>query len=515
MIASLRGLAVLAGIAVLLFVAVLVAGGHTTAPVDHSIAPRFRAEQVTSILWGRGDLKGPGFTRKGDRWVDDHGIPANPAAIDAIFTAFRGGRWHRTRVAAPRDDREAHEDRWITVGDTTFSLGERLAGTGQVWLRRGQEELLVDGWVASALFPGPLDLQIRTPLDCAAAKSITADIADGHARIEGARLLEPRVLWLDSRVLDWLYDACSRIEIVSLEDGKRTQRGLHIALAGGAPAELTEVGTCTQGRVLVDTSVGSGCVDADRLRSLHDATEEAIRTAHGPIDLRPLPIKPVKLTLQDGSVLTLTGTPRLGDSDADPDRVRELVAALTARGEAAIERPATKPTGRIVAVDPAGIEVTLELLGDRLMARAGEAGAIRVRPADWEVITRPSAALRDATRWREEPTTIAAVSVDGVVYKRGAVLGEWTREPAGAVDTALVEALVETLATVKAPAGPPPASIAHRVKLTIAPPAGAPVTLTLELGAPTQTGCPGRVDGAAALLPLPLCTAALALASSR
>lgn len=515
MIASLRGLAALAGSALVLLVLALVTARREAQPVDHSLLPGIRADQVTAILWGHGDLKGPGYERKGNQWVDDHGVPANPAAIDAILTALRAGRWHRIRTAPHEDDQEAHGDPWITVGDRMLFLRPRLPGTDQVWLRRGRQELLVDGWIASALFPDPLALQIRTPLDCASATTITAEITGGRVRITGTRLIEPRPLWIDPAARDAIDDACSRVEIVSLEPGQRTQPGMHIALEGGERAHLTVDGTCAQGRMLVDTSVGPGCVDAAPLDALGDALRALLATAPGPIEQRPLPIKPAKLTLQDGRVLALTGTPRLGGSDADPDRVRELVAALTARGEAAIERPATKPMGRIVAVDSAGIEVTLELLGDRLIARAGEPGAIRVHAADWNIITRPTATLRDATRWHEDPTTIAAVALDGVTYKRGAVLGEWMREPAGTVDTALVDALVETLATVKAPAAAGQAAIAHRLKVTLAPPAGAPVTHTLELGAPTATGCPGRVDGTPALVPLPLCTAALALASSR
>ncbi len=317
-------------------------------------------------------------------------------------------------------------------------------------------------------------------------------------------------LWLDERVLEALYEACAKIEIVSLEPGQRAAAsGLQLRTDGGG--ELTQLGVCYGGRILVDTSAGAGCIDARALQNLDTALHALVATPYGPIDLRPLPLVPATLTLRDGTVLDLS-RPRIGDADVDRERLHELVAALSARGESAIPLPTTKPTGTITAVDRAGTQVVLDLY-DRVIARRGEQGAIQVSAANWTTITRPTAALRDPTRWREDPTTISSVAVDNVTYKRGAVLGEWTRAPAGKVDPHLVDALVESLATVRAPAGAPPATITHRLRVTITPPAGSPTTHTLELGTPTDAGCAGRVDGTAVLLPLPLCTAAVALAS--
>jgi hypothetical protein len=83
------------------------------------------------------------------------------------------------------------------------------------------------------------------------------------------------------------------------------------------------------------------------------------------------------------------------------------------------------------------------------------------------------------------------------------VLGEWSGQ------SALVDALAQTLAVVRASAGPPPAAIAHRIDVTFTPPAGAPTTQHIELG----PGCAGRIDGAPVVVPLPLCTAATAVAA--
>jgi hypothetical protein len=339
---------------------------------------------------------------------------------------------------------------------------------------------------------------------------------DASVRIAGNHLLQPRDMWLDEHALRALGDACAAIETLPIDGQRDNKPGLRVTVASAEPGELIQVGTCASGRVFVDSGIGPGCVDAAALRTLEDALRTLAAAPLDALDLRPLPVDPDKLVLQDGTVLGLGNAPRLGDADADPERVRELVRALTTRGEAAVPRPAGKPSATITATDRAGTQVALELFDQgHLIARAGEPGAIRVRDAEWKVITRPAAALRDTVRWREDATTISAVTVDNVTYKRGAVLGEWTREPAGKVDAALVEALVETLATVRAPVGPAPTAIAHRLRVTITPPAGQPTTHTLELAAPSGQGCAGRVDGQPAMLPLPLCTAAVALASSR
>ncbi|HEY5946691.1 MAG TPA: hypothetical protein VIV40_14410, partial [Kofleriaceae bacterium] len=335
MIATTRGLIVLAALAAVLLVVVLVGGPRRSGPVDHSIAPGFDEKQVTAIDFGRGQPAADHVRRVGNDWrIDDHTL-ADPAVIDAVFTALRGGRWHRrTNRSAIDKLRVEHGRPSITVGRLTLEIGPHLAGTDQTWIFRGDDALLVDNWVANALVPDPLALRLRHPIDCASAKVITATTIDGAIRIEGTRLVEPRALWIDDRWMRWLTEACANLEIVSLDGHADGRKGLHIVGSG----EVTEVGGCANGGVFVETSAGAGCMKVDALRNLYDALHEIVHTAHGPIDLRPLPIEPAKLTLQDGSVVELSGRPRIGDSDADPDRVRELIGALSARGETAIER---------------------------------------------------------------------------------------------------------------------------------------------------------------------------------
>ncbi len=508
MIATGRGLAVLAAIAAALVALRLGLGTRDHAPVDRALAPGFDAAEVAELHFMAGQW-GYSIKRVGDVWrFTDSSALVDPAALDAVLTALRGARWHR-RADASAAGITAHDSHHaIRFGGTTLAIGDELPGTAQRWIVRDGVAYLVDSWVATALDPDPLALHVRHPLACGPGQPITARTAEGPLRVEAGQLASTQV-WLDERALARLADACAGVEIVALGPGTRGGGpGLHVAAAG----ELTEAGTCPDGRSFVETSSGAGCVEAAALRELRAALHAL--TLADAIDRRPLPIDPDQLVLADGTVLHLGSAPRIGDEAADPDRVRELVAALTTRGTTVVERPGGAPRATVTARDRAGTEVTLELW-DHVIARAGEPAAIRVEPAAWQTITRPSRALRDPTRWHEDPITISALTVDGVRYQRGAVLGEWTRAPAGPLDPALVDALAEALASVRAPAGPPPRAIAHHVALTITPPVGPPQTHALALAAPTGVGCAARVDQTPVVLPLPLCTAVIAVASSR
>jgi hypothetical protein len=129
------------------------------------------------------------------------------------------------------------------------------------------------------------------------------------------------------------------------------------------------------------------------------------------------------------------------------------------------------------------------------------------------LLVRPSNELRDRTLWIEEPTTITSLRMDGVVYQRGAVIGEWARQPAGSADASALEALVAAVAAPRAlgflDAAPP---VVHRLTIATTPPVGRPAAHELELGAPRAAGCPARADGEAILLPAALCARIAALA---
>ncbi len=497
MIATRRGLAILAAVAVALLALSFVAGRGSHGPVDRSLLPGFDERKVSELVFERRDATSIRVVRTDAGWHwKNTGAAADPSTIDAALSALRGGVWHRKAPARTAGPARA----LVIVDGHTLGIANELPGTGQTWIVRGDDALLVDNWVATALAPEPLALRVRQPLAC--TNHVSAVTANETVRIEGSHLVEPRAMWLDERWLRSLADACAAVEIVALDGTRDERKGLKIVGDG----QLAEVGTCDGGRVLVDTSSGHGCVEAARLRALADLLRDPAP------DPRPLPIDPATLTLQDGTVLDVAAK-RIGDTDADPDHVRELITALQTRGLATKPRPTTKPRATITAVDKTGAQVVLELF-DRQIARRDEPAAIDIAPDAWATIARPASALRDATRWREDPTTISSLTLDNVTYKRGAVLGEWTREPAGTLEPALVDALVESVATLRAPTAPPPASIAHRLRITITPPAGAPITHAIDFAAPTEQGCAARVDSAPMQLPLAVCTAALALASA-
>ncbi|HET9990489.1 MAG TPA: hypothetical protein VFQ65_18290, partial [Kofleriaceae bacterium] len=142
----------------------------------------------------------------------------------------------------------------------------------------------------------------------------------------------------------------------------------------------------------------------------------------------------------------------------------------------------------------------------------GEAVALRITPGAGAILGRPASALLDTERWAEEPSTITALVLDGITYRRGAVLGEWSREPAGPLDPALVEALAQAAAKVRAPARTGVAVTPHHLRITFAPPVGGAVTRELALGAPSPSGCPAMLGSEPVTAPLALCTAVAALA---
>jgi hypothetical protein len=252
-IATARGLAILAGIAALLVAVLLIASPRDARPIDRSLVPGFDPTKVSALSVSQGHAAPIAISRVGSEWRIEHppGV-ADPAAIDAIFTALRGGRWHRrasARAAGITKGTSPHGPRGLTFDGTTLSVGSTVPGTGQTWIvresSRGQDAVLVDSWIATALTPTALALRVRHPIECGSATSITATTPDGAVRIEGARLVEPRALWLDERMLRALGDACAQIEIVSLDGRVGGAPGLTIAADG---SKLSQSGTCTDNR---------------------------------------------------------------------------------------------------------------------------------------------------------------------------------------------------------------------------------------------------------------------------
>lgn len=532
MIGSWRGFAVAAALAVVLWAIVGIDAARAPGVVDRTLVPGLDLARISELIWQRTGEPARRVVRSGERWMlaaagpTGAAVPADPAAIGEVLAALRGGRWHRRGPALPVDATLT-----VVAGDARHVLGlaAPIAGTEQRWLVVDGHGAVVDRWIARALDRDPLRLQIGRPLaEAAAALAVTIRAPDaGVLRLVGSprRMVQPIALWLRPELADELERALRAIVVVRamvrIPDGASGAHGLAIELAatgGRDPVSVVLGGACPGAPELVAASgsAGDGCVE----RAAADAAWRAVarlRAGSGElVERRPIPFEPHRITLGDGAVLALA-PPRLGEAAADPVRVAELLAALAAPAEVAA-LPAGPPSGQLVVADRASTAVTLDLYPGRVLVRRGEPVALAPAPGAWALLGRASRELRDRTLWREEPTTIARIDVDGVRYQRGSVIGAWTREPAGAVDATRVEALATRLAAPEAlgwldAAARARFAAAHRVTLTVAPPAGPPIVHALELGAPGPAGCPVRAGGQAAVLPAALCRELAALAA--
>jgi len=511
-IASLRGLVVLVAIAIALCVVFMVS------------APQRRLD--TGFLWldSWGEPSSLAWTESGKEQVivrraDARGaeistwmvsaeprpVPADPATIDAVLSALRAAKWHRSAdatVAGPMQ-RELH------VGDNySLGLGGELPGAAQTWLISGKRALLFDSWVVRALFPEPLALRVRHPLAAAAA----ADVIEGpnSVRLHGRFQDRPVIRWLAEAPFTELTDAIAAIEIVALDSSaKLVDSTRAISLSPGG-AYVQEAGICEGNRVRVQTSVGNGCVERavwDRALAACAALEREEPTF---VDRRPVPFTPTQIDFANGKHLVLGQSPKLDSEPANPAGVAALLAALGEPAEV-VPRPTGKPRASLT-VWAKGIKLELDVFG-AVIARHDESFALRPLPSVIATVG-DLAALENPLRWHEDAHTLTAIKIDGITYKSGDVIGEWTREPAGAIDNAIVSAAAEALATVRAPKGPlKPKMMFHHLTLTFTPPVGSPMTHQLEVGQPHPDGCPATVDGAPIRMPAEMCTAIAALAA--
>ncbi|MEO6776190.1 MAG: hypothetical protein ABI467_24770, partial [Kofleriaceae bacterium] len=291
-------------------------------------------------------------------------------------------------------------------------------------------------------------------------------------------------------------------------------------------------GACARPEQIAITVDGTGaCVTSAAWATARAAIDALLRPAADTVDRRPagFPIDHIGLT---GATLSLVHRPTLvvdptarpsGSAasppghaglarPADPDRVDELVRALAEPG-APVAVPAVAPAFTLSIVPVRGEPIALDVFPDAVHRR-GEAIALRITPAARAILGRPASVLLDPERWAEEPSTITTLVLDGVTYRRGAVLGEWSRSPGPEApgDAALVEALAQAAAQLNAPARTGAAPTPHHLQITFAPPVGATVTRELALGAPAAGGCPALLGSEPVTAPLELCTAVAALA---
>ncbi|MDX2091830.1 MAG: hypothetical protein SFX73_28470 [Kofleriaceae bacterium] len=517
MIATRRGLAILAVVNLLLLSLFVVDRRDAPGLVDRALVAGLDVASVTALRWDDGGKPVLGIARQSPGEGAEEATPwrftapaygdVEAAAIANLLATLRGARWHRRDAAAAAGPHP--RSLVITAGghDHVLAFGRVLDGGEQVWLVSGDDAILVDAWVARALDPGALGLVIRRPFEGAAR----APIVVGDRHLDGApRRLQPSGVIVAASVAAELEQA---LEALALERLVATPVPVPDALVLGVGGVRGKLGGACPGApalVQLETSIVSGCVAA--------AAADRVRTAATPltttevVEPRLVPVTPTRIVLADGGVLDLQKRALVDGAAADASRVAELLAVLAAPTERIADRRFDKPRGTIT-VDYAGGRLVLSLFADGLVRRNSEPHLFQLTDAAWAILGRPAGELRDLALWAEDPTTLARIDIDAITYQRGLVVGEWTRLPSGTADARAVERLAAQLAAPRAQAADAPTfTPRHRVTITVSPPAGPPSSHTLELGALTPKGCPARANGVRVLLDRALCTAIIALA---
>jgi len=523
-IASRRGVLVLVAIAVMLVAALARALMRPRPePVDRSIAPGLDADRVTVLAWEYSSLPAVTVRRsENGAWAwESSGIraAADMSSVRDVLAALRAGRWHRRAEVHAAGELRARLTVETGVASRTFGIGLPLEGTEQQWIVAGDDALLVDRWIARALEPDPLALRVRRPIESAAAQpDLSIWRGTVARRLEGTprRLTMPRdataplVVLPKAELLVRLDRALEALEIVRLS---RPARDEDVTLRVRSKVSVGVAPVCPDEPALawMASDAGNGCIE----RAVFDELTAAALAFEQPlldlVEPRPVPFDVDAVTLIDGKVLELSRGPQIDSRRADAEGVARLLAALGAQAQVSpdIEGPVM---GQIRLAVRGGGAIELELLGEGRLRRRGEPVVLRLAPAAYAALNHRAVDLADRSVWSEEPTTITELAIDGVSYRRGTVVGEWSRTPPGPVDGARVEAVIAALARVER--SPDVASLGkrHDVAIVVTPPAGASVRHELAVGAPRQGGCPAYAGEATVILSPPVCASIAALA---
>ncbi len=480
-IASRRGLAALLAIAMLL--GVLLLRDLRRAPPaleDRALVTGLDPNYITAMTWDRSPLPAVTVSGTGTDWTwtsNTFTAHADARVVRDVLAALRAGRWQRTGKVAAAGKLRAQLS--VTIGTNTrvIGIGEALPGTEQTWLVVGDRALLVDSWVARALDPDPLALRERRPVpELSHGVKFIVSTETETARFEGQprRQLQPRILLVRPELVAELERALESIEIVRLS---RPPEDSTPTVSLELPMAVRVSPTCLDDHALawLASDLGDGCIP----RATYDAIIAATHALLGPpqavADPRPLPAELETIVLADRRVLELDRVPSIDGKPADSEAVIDLLAVLAAPADIV---PAPKPMterGRLLLAIKGGATVTLVLFENNLVRREGEPIALRLSNIAYNRLLRGAPAYADKSVWNEEPTTVTSLVIDGITYTRGAVIGEWTRAPAGAFDPARVEAVVAALSAPRRTADVESMNITHRVTLTVTPPVGAPV----------------------------------------
>ena len=441
MIASWRGIGMLAAIAVVLAAVLVVDLKRTHAPIDRRLT-HLDVTKVYRLAWGsfvvqRSSDAGHDIWKAGDTTLDT-------VAVDDVLRTLDAATWHR------RGGNAGTIHATLDVDHTHIGIGDPLLGAAQTWLVVDGTPLLVDTWVAHALVPGELALHVQHPFEAAArADRLVMHDPDvelvGHPRRLGGKQLA------DPATVHALEQALADVEIL---DRRSPSAGPTSVVLDGI---TTLVGGACGDDLATSGRYGQQCIG-------HHAWNRVVTAAEAvQVDLHPVIGTPRTIVLFDGTV------------DAHDAQAAPLVHALVTPGTVVASDARAL---RMITVDGAALGV---LPGDAVR-RTTDGTVLQIAHADWRALQEPASAWADPTRWSEDPSAVTQIAIDKTTYQRGAVLGEWT-PPAKLDDLAAALAHVQARDGTAAPTS-------HTITVTLAPPVGSPATHTLELGA----HCAGRID---------------------
>ena len=513
MIASRIGVIVAAAIALVLAVIVIV-DRPSPAP-SRALARDLDTLQLSRLAWTRAGEPEIVLERVAGKWSwmsPVAGIEADAGTVNATIAALRGARWHRKApIAQAGPLHVALHATGASGPQIKIGIGKPLAGAGQTWVAIGDSAYLVDDWVARALAPAPLALRDTRPLrDAASAKTIVIDRVTPTkfaVRIEGARLVRPIDLRIHPNHLAQLHAALAKLTIQAIPT--KIDPTIIMTVSIDTPKlvtlEIRAAGECTKDTLAVSGTFGHACITFADFRAIEVAMDLFRAPSIALADQMPARVDPVRITLPDGGVLDLEKRPRIGDHDADPAAVAELLLVLQTSVDAIERDPASPVQSKLVVTSRAGETIELELLPDKHIRRKGEPIALGASDAAWRILTRSSSALRDPTPWTEDELTIQSITIDKTTYTRGAVVGEWSGGGIGlaASHGAALTALARALAKPRLPDAPRPPGKTVALSFTTAPPSGAPVTRTMQVA----KNCLAVVDGRNVLMQPALCDA--------
>ncbi|HEY0253244.1 MAG TPA: hypothetical protein VGC41_17040, partial [Kofleriaceae bacterium] len=379
MTASARGLAILFAFGIVVLIAFAL-GERTRPPSTGPLIAAARLDHVTMLYWSAPAI---GLVRGAHGWTAGSAVPVASRAVEDVLDGLRSARAHRLAAAAAAGT--LHRQLTIFSGSETIdiAIGEPLAGTDQQWIVVDGTAALVDGWLARALDPAPIAFRDREPFaDVANAQRVRLQWAGKDVALAGTPWRHAgRVISADAR--DRVLTAIGNLKLVATASGA----------TGGASLEVdgrvaTIGGACSRG-IAIEIAGAYACVDATAWRAVEDAfaafADPATTTERSPAGF---PLDRIAIA---GGVVTFgkTATVTIANVEhpADPQRIDELVRALSTPGELA---HAITPTASMTITPLHGEPIGLGI-GPTHVQRRSEPLAIAVTPEQHAILLRTAA----------------------------------------------------------------------------------------------------------------------------